>query len=502
MTVENDRQTVSRDLESRMRLAEQRLMAGEFESALTALGEITAEAPDLAKAWMMTGFAHASLGRFGDALAAYVRADLICPDDVDVLASLGKVQSKMGFHRAAVSTLARVVALAPDDCDALQLYGDALSAEDRNDRAKDAYERILRLRPGDLAALYGLAFVLETIGDRAGAAAAYRAIIRSGESTGELSAILGAACKIAAFDHGLAEEKLDRYLRLAAQSGRATKAAFASAGVLCRSGDPERAWQALRRANAAMRDQSAAAAAAERAYRAAVSDYVAAFASPPRSAGDPQASVRPVFILGASQSGKTWLERRLAPILGAARTYESELVPRSIERVLRKQGLAQAPHPWLVPAALAACLRASLRQVLGERSEGAAAVTNTYPGHIAYVGLIRDLVPGAIFVFVTRTADDNAFRIFAKLYGSGNAYAYRLDQIYEHLAWTRNVWSMWQSKLGGGLLTFDYDAGTFSGDLAALSELAGARSAELHGFGPGPDRGCADRFAAFMKNGS
>jgi len=481
-----------------IRRAGEKLRAQDFAAAKALLTTLSARAPRIAQIWSMLGYVHASEKDYSKALNFYYQSYLIDPENVPVILSIAKLQKLLGFKEAHLRTLETALKADPHDKSALQLYGEGKAEEEDPEAAAAAFSAILRTAPDDLNALYGLAFAHENMGDNGAAADLYGKIITSQRGNEDKSAALGAACKIASFPHQhiVHTEELEHLLDLAFNSSRRIKVMFARAAIHVRAGATHEAWEQLLLANKAMRSEELAGKAL--AEKASVLSHVRNLARQSEAAQDRQAIggyPRPVFILGPSRSGKSLLEKMLAADVSVRRSYEADIVDKCLSQLAQELALTEPLTAWRLPERLKKPLSGIFGSELKRVAGGRRFVTNPNPSYIENVGLLSSISEDALFIFVSRNKQDQAFRIFEKLYARGNSYAYDMNSIFSYIDMYTELASQWTRLFPSRCLSVTYEA-LVTGDaeeIRRVAEFAGmeftSRSIEIHS-----DAGCSVPF--------
>jgi hypothetical protein len=143
-----------------------------------------------------------------------------------------------------------------------------------------------------------------------------------------------------------------------------------------------------------------------------------------------------LFIIGASRSGKTTLERLVGTLPRTKRGYEGRLVERAVKRASQLSGLLTLTNPNDLPQSLDDEFRRFYLEELRDVASGAKIFTNTHPGMIHGAGRIAAALPNSRFVFVKRDPNDIALRILGKKYKSGNHYAYDIKTVFDYMVCT------------------------------------------------------------------
>lgn len=437
------------------------LRSQDFAAAKALLTQLAARAPKIAQIWSMLGFVHASEKDYSNALNFYYRSYLIDPANVPVILSIAKLQKLLGFKETHLRTLETALRVDPHDKAALQLYGEGKADEEDPEAAAAAFAAILSTAPDDLNALYGLAFAYENMGHSGTAAELYGKIITSQRGNPDKSAAFGAACKIASFphEHIVQPTELMHLLDLASNSSRRIKVTFARAAIHVRAGNTQEAWNQLLVANREMQNEELAGKAL--AEKASVLSQVRILMAKPETAElseKDRRHPRPVFILGPSRSGKTLLEGMLAADQSVRKSYEADIVDKCLGQLAQELALTEPLVAWRIPdrltTPLSGIFEAELKRVAGAKR----VVTNTNPSYIENVGLLSSISEDALFIFVSRNKQDQAFRIFEKLYGSGNSYAYDLNHILSYINMYSELQDQWTRVLPSRCLSVTYEA--------------------------------------------
>ena len=398
--------------------------AGQLAQAAGAYERILAQWPDLADCWYNLGLLQRKLGRFDAALASYAQA----------LAHRVRQPEEVHLNRAVILT-------------------DQLRQEAA---AETELRTALTLNPQYLPALSNLANLLEDLGRREEALAAYVRILELEPRSFESLARYAGLRRVERADDPLLTRLRTALAAPEASAAERASLGFALAAALDSSGEYAAAFAA---AQSAKRDSRASAPAAPRYDRRAqerlIDEIIGAFAQPPRRDGPaPQAAgPRPIFICGMFRSGSTLSERLLAQHPQVTAGGELELLPQLV-------GARLAPFP--------AALAGASAQALGELAEeyraglarlfpGAAYVTDKRPDNFLYIGLIKQLFPEARIVHTTRDPLDTCLSIFFLHLDQRMSYALDLLDTGHYFKEYRRLMAHWRSLYGEDLLEFNYD---------------------------------------------
>ena len=114
---------------------------------------------------------------------------------------------------------------------------------------------------------------------------------------------------------------------------------------------------------------------------------------------------------------------------------------------------------------------------------------------------MASVIPNVRFVLVKRNFDDTVLRIFSRRYSSGNAYAYNLATIRDHVTWYHQMMDIIVAKLAAITCVVSYEemvADPHSA-LKTVAVLCGLPMPESPLPAFGDDRGCAAPYREFME---
>jgi hypothetical protein len=207
-----------------------------------------------------------------------------------------------------------------------------------------------------------------------------------------------------------------------------------------------------------------------------------------------------LFIIGASRSGKTTLERLASTLPGTKRGYENRIVDRAVRRASQLSDLPTLSIPNDLPQSLDSEFRKFYLEELKNAAGGAKIFTNTNPGMNYGLGRIAMVLPNSVFVFIKRDPYDVALRIFGKKYNTGNHYAYDIKTIFEYIAWYYEMVDLWLDKFPTVTRVIQYEAmiADPATALKVVADLCGVPMSDSPLPQLGDDRGCAAPYREMM----
>ena len=392
-----------------------------------------------------------------------------------------------------------------DDTNALAWlnFGVCLQENREYGRAANAFRRALALDETLHEAWMGLGSACAELGESAEAATAWLALLKPFPRSANLLCSLS---RLPALPAGI--DILSLLDRAEPDEGESetefeTLRAFARAAALDRAGRHAEAWDWLAAANRqpaqqAREDQRKAVGKQAAALASAEAGQAATVAAPAaRVAGTEPVSL---FIVGPSRSGKTTLERLAGAIGGVVRGGETLVVEDAMRRVLKAAGAPAGHSISTLPPALHGAWRQSYFKDLRDRAGDARIFTNTLPGRIYDVPEIAALLANARFVFMKRDRDDATLRIYMKKYKAGNAYAYDIAGIRDHIAWYDRMSDVLAERLAhvSAVLGYEDMIADPQAALRAVADLCGVEAPDaplpqLH-----DDRNCSAPYRDLM----
>lgn len=414
--------------------AEALRLAGQLEGALDICTELVAKNPDYWAARHTLGLIHQDMQQEDEALDHLLRATVLNPNNVSSLTALAGVCLATGAREAAEAAIARATALAPQDANVHFLQGEYWRETGRFDLAAKSYRRASEADEALHNAVYKRGLCLLELGQREAAIGLFR------EAATLDPTMLGPIYELASFPPD--QSGIDVFPLLdalqkpphmsAAAFGQAKSFGFAAAWHSL--GAHERAWShfvaANRVADTFLRAEARIVSLAQKECLARLSTIGRVPIE--AAAGEGQQTL---FIMGCSRSGKTTAESLLGAQAMVHRGFETDIVQDCLQHITQENGLLPAETPSLLPLQLRDAFAQQYQMKLMGRSPDAKIFTNTNPLLIADVPKLLSFIGGAKVILIKRDVEDTCFRIYAQEYQAGNAYAYNLNSIREHIVW-------------------------------------------------------------------
>lgn len=478
--------------------AEALRLRGELDRAQTLCEPLVARHPDYYGALYTLGLIYADKGQAPQALGCLVRAVMLNPRSWKALTALSGVYLDLGAHEMAAQSLEQARQINPQDAAIFATLAEIYVAENEFELAYDAYRDAIALDPGLVAAAIGLGICCMQLGRNAEAATIFQDLIQRGNrSLATLAPLSRVPPSLVQVDLAGELAKVTRPKEMS-QAQFENSVALIKAAALDKQGRAHEAWPLFVAANRAIflarQDEARQVSEMQRASLAALKGRRINVAGA-------EAKILSLFILGPSRAGKTTMEALVGAIPGVKRGYENPIVKNAIRRAFQFAGLLTDKAFEQLPSKFDALCRDIYLEELGRRGGKARVLTNTNPVRIHDAARMAAAFPGARFIFVKRTLDDNMLRIFMRDYAVGNPYAYDLKSIREHLLWYHQMIDTLAGKLLGISRVVAYE------DVIADPAAALKMAAELCGLEPAPgpppalgdDRGCAEPYRDMME---
>ena len=416
-------------------------------------------APDEIDALLDAAAAHYAAGRLAAASETYQRVEAEDPEDIRARYSLAVIDLRSGRLDAARRRLKAVLRRQSDHFAAHHNLGVAEQGLGGWEAAEEAYGHALRLRPEATETAFARAIALAVLGRTEAAITLYRTLAQEPDLRAR------ALTRLAILrPEGLTDAELT-WLRADADDERLEAAArtglmFALGGVLEARGEDGAAWEAFAAGNALKHRQLAA---GEPSGRPAIvaeenaasvtriqSLFTQGFLA--RHAGQGEAAVRPIFIVGMPRSGSTLIEQILSSHPRVQGMGESNALWTTLD--------GRFPYPPHLPRESDHFRRLARRYLEAQGARGWSRrhrpVDKTLDNHL-HVGMIHLMFPQATILHAVRNPMDTGLACWRQLFASGNETLYDLAEIgAEQLRYARMM-EHWSNVLPGRVVEVRYE---------------------------------------------
>ncbi len=480
--------------------AERLRQQGKLDRAQVICEGLVRRHPDYMGALHTLGLIHADRKNYERALDCLVRAVMLNPLSWTSITALSGVYLRLNAREMAIQTLRQAQSIQADDPSVLITLGEIYREDREYELAQSAYRQALRLDPTLAPALFGLGTCCATLGEYSEAAEAFETLVKGNVRFLELLlALTGLPASYASVDI-LAELKRLPRDDNHDQTERDDFNAFIRAAVFDKIGRHEEAWQDLLLANELMFRKS------QTELRHAQNGQQLSLAylkQLPRSLTDAKLDVNQtisLFILGPSRSGKTTMEKLVATLDGVKRGYENPIVENSIKRTFQSSALLTSTYFSNLPVQLNAKCADIYTEELIRRAGGAKVFTNTHPARIHDAARIFTTFPNVRCILIKRDIDDVTIRTYMRKYAGGNAHAYDLKSIREHITWYYEMMDLLFDRFPNMVRIIKYEdmVADPQSALRQACDLCGLPYAERELPPTGDDRGCSAPYREYL----
>lgn len=436
------------------------LKTGSITESQELCRELLGEHPEYVAALCTLGQTYISSREFDAALPCFMRASMLFPDEPSILLPLANVYFHLKSGQLAINTAMTILSLNPDEDeerDTHLLLGRVYKDLNDYEQAVAHLSQAAELAGGssDASLLLGACYLAvgETKLCEAAFSKALAGIItpleRAEAYYGLSSVIDSESSKILLKDIEALENEDVQFEDSEDKNHLSAYLSAARAAILEKSGQHENAWTALETANEQLKPGGSG-------------PYIGAPETEPstleRAAGWMFAGVPAgnfgvdlpltLLIVGASRSGKSTLERLIGSLPESACGYDSDLVQEAARQTSNSGGFLTLSYPGQLPTSHHRQFTQNYVHGIKARARGARVLTNTHPDLIADLGRITETVPNLKIIFVGRNVEDNAHRIFAKIFPKGSSpYDSDVSSVYEQLDGSSQLVTAWEKSI-------------------------------------------------------
>ena len=395
--------------------------------------------------------------RYEDAEILLARAVEVAPDFNQAWADLVTVQYEQQELDQAAESARRLIKLDPRVPNGYLLLASAQASAGHHDEALRAFDDALAIAPKHVGALCGKGNVCRTVGDQAGAIAAFRSSIEANPLHAEAYWNL-ANLKTFRFDDTelgamldlLGDERIPPEGQV--QLNNALGLGFEG------QGDYDRAFRYIDRGNALRREQEFYDRVEnEEMVDMSIEVFNEGFLHANAGRDDPDPA--PIFIVGLPRSGSTLIEQILAShsqVDGTHELRELGMVVKSDPRLGRFNPRYPKSLVDIDPERFHHLGSEFIRRTRRFRGEGPF-FTDKNPNNYVHVGLLHLILPNAKIIDARRHPLDSCLGSYKQLFAQGQPFSYDLVELGEYYLEYDRLMKHWHEVLPGNVLGIHYE---------------------------------------------
>ncbi|MBM7067157.1 tetratricopeptide repeat-containing sulfotransferase family protein [Actibacterium sp. 188UL27-1] len=394
-------------------------------------------------------------GRLHEARAAYQKLLMAQPGHPAIQFQLGQIAARMGNWEDAVASLTKAAQGNPNEPAILTVLAHALIETGDIASATTTYDALIKLNPKAIKPRADKALLLQRAGEFPKAEAEFRKALKLAPKEGELYRTFLATKKLAKGDPLIGSMKR-AWADKTVQGRSRSHLGFALAKVMEETGQTDQVFRFLDPANRAMADLHPF---DPTAREAEIDALITAFegfdfAWAPT---EPHPDITPIFVSGLPRSGTTLVEQIIA-------SHPDVIGGGEMGHGLRAAyGLLGDPAKGLKRLT---DLTLQDLHMLGAQYLEAVAKTTVPQGHVTdksiqthlIIGVLKQALPGARFIIVTRDPRDIALSIYKNVFAPGrHRYAYDLTHIAAYIRSYDRMMAFWREAMPDDLVEIAYE---------------------------------------------
>ncbi|MCA9276925.1 MAG: sulfotransferase [Phycisphaerales bacterium] len=402
-------------------------------------------------------------GFASQALTKLAEVEKRFPTDVNVHVITGRAHASLGRHPEAIAAFARAVKLQPNDFELRHQYGAALHKGGELDQALIEFERVLYMKPDHFYALRHKASTLTDLGREPEAFKAFQALEELSKGmTLDPSRELAIAISGARFAPKLveAQEAIDKIERCIRDSNETPfkKAGFFQLGRLYNHLDQHDnafdAYKSCKEVDVYEWDPDEHSKRVDKLINCWRTDQEIPFSNAKGVDGS-----RLIFIVGMMRSGTSLTEQMLAQVKEIVPGGEMNCVSRSIP----KAEVMTMKHAQRYPLDRSLYTQRQINQMSRQAMEGYNevhrhfAVTDKQPYNYAYVPLIAHLFPGCKIIHCVRDPLDCCLSNFTQAFARPHPQTHNLYWLGRYFADYERTCQAWHDIPEVDMIDLQYE---------------------------------------------
>jgi Tfp pilus assembly protein PilF len=413
---------------------------GDLEAAIENYKKALKINPDYAEVYNNMGIVLKDKGDPEAAIENYKKALKINPDYAEVYNNMGIVLNDKGDPEAAIDSYKQALKIKPDYVEVYNNMGNALNDKGDSEAAINSYKQALKINPDYADAYNNMGLVLLYKGDPEAAIDSYKQALKIKPD------YVDAYCNVLRSSTGSLQpqtlEYLEKvFLRIFKTNENSIIAKFARANLLRHQRKTDLSFKLFCEANKLKKASLETELHSVQVRQKNILEKIKKWK--PNKNQLTTNSIKKIFILAPSRSGKTSLEKILRRSKLVHPFYEGVKKNSKIFRDENGKDTFIKQEHRQENYLLTDIFFGNEDQL---KSDGYQIVTCTNPDLISAIINLSDLVSNSYFIYVSREQEDLAPEIFIKEYSSGNYHSYDPHSIMVYLRWYKEVWKEFAKK--------------------------------------------------------
>ena len=406
---------------------------GYLDQAILAFKRVLAIKPDYADAYYNMGKVLKQQGKLEEAIQAYNNALAIKPDYAAAYYNMGNALTEQGKLEKAIQAYNNALAIKPDYADACNNMGIALTEQGKLEKAILAYNNALAIKPDYAQAYCNIGNALKEQGKLEEALESYKKALSLKTDYADAARNL-VLLPVNSIDEQTITELSKKFASICSNIDDQSQKLFFEANLLSHKGEYDKAFKIFVDANAEKLNKIRSSIGSEQKQSNAAIKRISGWSVKPQS--KQKSSIKKLFILGPSRSGKSTLETFLIGNPNVHPLFESFNF-----EAMHKSELSMEETKKL-----------SMRDLFYHDENSLAAlgynvVTSTNPDTIFQIDHLIDELNNSFCIFVKRNRIDIASDIFIKEYTRRHFYSYDHSTILKFLDTYDAIWEIIKQKV-------------------------------------------------------
>ena len=416
---------------------------GKLKEALEAYNKALAIKPDYTEACNNIGVVLKDQGKLKEAIEAYNKALSIKPNYAEAYSNMGIVLNDQGKLKEAIEAYNKALTIKPDNAEAYSNMGIALAGQGKLKEAIKAYNKALTIKPDNAEAYNNMGIALNEQGKMEEAIKAYNRALAIKPDYADAARNF-VKVPIGSIDEETILGLNKQFSILSSNIQNQSQRLFFEANLFTHKGEYEEAFKRFVEANHIKSNEisSVVKNLTQNYYK--IVNRIQRWSS--HTQKQTEYSLKKLFLLGPSRSGKSSLEALLMRIPKIYPMYENINLNTLYESDVRGRKVKNFDMTELFYHDEKSLL-----------NDGYSFVTSTSPESMFHIDQLLDGLINSFCVLVKRDQTDVASEIFTKEYEIGNFYSYTHSSIQDYLNTYSVIWEEIKRKAPQRTLEIEYE---------------------------------------------